>query len=109
MTEHKHNHTKEEEHHASHAEHHTEHEHKTNHEKVHETQKQNKWMLPLSFVLAFLFFIPFSALLGLILSGLSFMRSEKKTWPAISIVLNLLLGFFNFLFTWIFIEVFFLG
>jgi hypothetical protein len=93
--------------------HHKEHAKKTVTEKQMEKPmkkaKSCKWMLPASYVLAFLFFVPFSALAGLIFGILSFKKAEKKVGPSIAIALNLLFGYFNLLFTQIFIEVFFLG
>jgi hypothetical protein len=80
-------------------------EHKSS--EVKSGSSKNKWMLPTSFVLAFLFFIPFAALAGLIFGAISLQHSKNKTWPIVAIVLNLVFGFFNFLFTQIFLDVIF--
>ncbi|MBT3463703.1 hypothetical protein HOD20_09505 [archaeon] len=73
------------------------------------SKKENKWMLPVSYLLAFLFFIPFGALIGIIFGIISFKNSEKKIGAIIAITLNVLLGFFNYLWTSIVIDVFIFG
>ena len=78
-------------------------------EKKHEAKKKNTWMLPVSFALAFLFFIPFGALIGLVLGVLSYKNSKKKVWPIVAMILNLFLGFINYIWTSVVIDVFIFG
>lgn len=71
--------------------------------------KRDIWMLPAAFILPFLFFIPFSVVAGLVFSIKSYKNSRKKLYPLIAIILNIVLFYFNFLWTTIFIDVFIFG